>query len=212
MKKKLTALLTVLLAILAASPVNAVAVNWPTTVIEATTSIPDITINVVVPATANAYINPDGLPVNINGKVSDNQILSGEVCIENKSEVPVLVSASVTGSINSGSNMVFSETNARNLTYKAALVFFQMQAVENPELEEVEWSNTYNSRKNILVTTGTNTKEDFITLGAGDEAERYGAFRLSGNCARKLTDDSWDDNDGFTAKIVFTFKPKRRTS
>jgi hypothetical protein len=154
-------------------------------------------------------LNPKELKVEAGGKQSSGQIIfSDPVYIENKSEAPVSVSVSVTGSVNSGSSLVLSEKTTRRLKTKAAFVYFEMLAVDDPE--NVEWSSGYSKRNHILVLDGvTQEKTDYVTLGAVTQDNRYGAFQLNGDCVEFPTDDPWKDGDGFTANIVFSFKPLR---
>jgi hypothetical protein len=211
MKKKLTALLAVSLAVLSAFPVNAFAASSKySTKITATATIPNITVAVTVPTGGSTYINPKQVSANIAGKMQDDQISSGPAWIENKSEVPISVSVSVTGSVNKRSNMWLSDTSTKGSTSKEAFVYFEMQTVADPK--NVTWDASYNADKHILVTYGTEEKEDYITIGAASQAKHFGAFRLSGDCVAEPEDDPWTTRDSFTAKIVFTFKPLPYTS
>jgi hypothetical protein len=211
MKKKLTALLTTFLAVLSLLPTGAGAVTHPSTEVTADCVLPDIVMELTVSPKYEAVINPWNFPIQLGDTVEDQQIITPQAYIENKSVVPVYVSATVTGAVDSGSDMKMITTNARSLTYKAAQVFFQMQAVA--DLDDVSWSSTYNAKRNILVEDGkTNSLENFVTIGAASEDDHFGAFRLNGNCARKLASGEWTENDGFTATIVFTFKPRRLTT
>jgi hypothetical protein len=211
MKKKLTALLTAFLVALSIFPMNVAAVGAgsQSTVFTATFTPPDITIDVIVPSKVQTVLNPKELKVEAGGKQSSGQIIfSDPVYIENKSEAPVSVSVSVTGSVNSGSSLVLSEKTTRRLKTKAAFVYFEMLAVDDPE--NVEWSSGYSKRNHILVLDGvTQEKTDYVTLGAVTQDNRYGAFQLNGDCVEFPTDDPWKDGDGFTANIVFSFKPLR---
>jgi hypothetical protein len=169
--------------------------------------IPDIVIDVTVPADGKAVINPTGATVQIGDTLDDAQILTGLSYIENQSEVPLAVSVSVTGSVNDGSDMELTYSSAKKLKYKAAFVFFQIKAVKDPEV--VTWDSSYSAKKHVRVLNGdTEEKENIVTIGAASQDNHYGAFRLSGDCVVSPRDDPWTEDDGFTAKIVFTFKAK----
>jgi hypothetical protein len=221
-KKRLTILLSAVLVVCSALPLCALAANNETTIsgnrgttmLYGTCSLPDVTIDVVVPTSTNTYINPSKVTVNLAGTISDAQIVTETGFIENRSEVPVAVSASVTATIKKNSTMRLSTTSVDSSSKtKQAFVFFQMKAVDASysDPKSVSWDTTYDPDKHILVTTGTKSKTNFITLdkydpeATSDTAKRCGAFMLTGNCAVNPT-DAWSTKDGFTAAIAFTFK------
>jgi hypothetical protein len=216
-KKKWTALLSVLLLVCSVLPMSAVAADTESVTnralkITGTCSLPAITV-VVPGTTSKTYINPKSVAVSLSGSISNAQIVSAPTCIQNMSEVPVSVSVSVTGSIKSGSSMklVKTSTAGSSSTAKQAFVFLQMQATEESDPQKVKWTGTYDADKHIVLTTGTTTKKDYITLAAApaDESSAatkcYGAMLLLGDCI-VLPKDAWTTKDGFTAKITFTFK------
>jgi hypothetical protein len=209
MKKTRCSFLAVLLLLSLVLPACAVAIPYtshPVTELTATCSVPEVTIDVTVPQTATATINPSGATVQIGDTLDDGQILTSLAYIENQSEVPVSVDVAITGSVNKGSDMELLSKSAKSLKYKAAQVFFQIKAVTDPE--DVVWDSSYNAKKHVLVLDGTEEKEKIVTIGAASQENRFGAFRLSGNCSTKFSDpdESWTEDDGFTATIVFTFK------
>jgi hypothetical protein len=218
-KKKWTALLSAFLLVCSILPMSAAAAttsntgNKRTTTISAACAIPDVAIEVEVPSAVNSYLNPKSFTVKLGGSVTNAQIVTETAYVKNNSEVPISVSASITGSVKSGSTMTLRSdtTKNKNLTAKQAFVFFQMQAVTDPNPYNVDWDKEYDESKHIVVTTSTKTKKDFITLAAApvdedsDPTKCYGAFRLSGDCVTMPT-DAWTTKDSFTAKIVFTVK------
>jgi hypothetical protein len=211
MKKKLTALLAVSLAMLVVSPVNAFAsfndFNKRTTKINGKCSMPDVAIEVTVNSNTDTYMNPKSAPVTINGQVTRRKIVSDTSYIENKSEVPVSVSAKVTCRVNSGSNLQLTEKSTQSLgiTDKAAFIYFEMQAVNSATRKA--WDSEYDPDKHILLVDGDTTeKEDFIVIGAASQKKHFGVFRLTGDCVAKPENDSWNEDDGVTATIAFTFK------
>jgi hypothetical protein len=221
MKTKLTALLSSFLIVCSVLPLGASAASSAnTTKVTGTCSLPSITINVVVPSSEKTYINPSQVSVKLGSTISNAQIVTETGYIENKSTVPISVSASVSATIKSGSTMklVTTSTKDSTSTAKQAFVFFQMQRVDASYTDEttggpgsVDWDDEYDADKHILVTTGTKSKKDFMILDKYDEtattddAERFGAFLLSGDCII-LPKDQWNEKDGFTANIAFTFK------
>jgi hypothetical protein len=206
MKKKLTALLAVSLATLSAFPVCAASSNTSTQ-ITATATVPNITIDVTVPSKTNAYINPEQVTVSLGNKMEYGQILSPTTYIKNNSDVPVSVSASVTGSISDTSSMVLrdSTTVGANLTGKDVFAYFELQPTDDPE--NVTWDSAYDAEKHLLVLDDETTeKKDFVTIGAATQDNHFGAFRLAGDCVSDPENDVWTSDDSFTTTIVFTFK------
>jgi hypothetical protein len=173
-------------------------------------------ISVVVPTDTSIVMNPNNLSlsVNLDGSIDANdetaQIYSTPSSIENRSEVPISVTVAVTGAINTGSTLRLSSTTTKDsgTTAKRAFVYFEMQAVTDPN--GASWDQEFDETKHIVVGTNTKTRKNYITLAAPDENGKatkcYGAFRLTGDCTEKPK-VAWDTTtDGFTAKIVFTFK------
>jgi hypothetical protein len=223
MKKRLTALLSVFLLVcsllttntFAADSEKTISGNKGTTKVTGTCSVPSVTIDVVVPSSEKTYINPTQASVKLNDTISNAQIVTETGYIENRSSVPISVSASVSATVKSGSTMklVTTSTKDSTSTAKQAFVFFQMQptdaSYEGPST--LTWDTTYDADKHILVTTSTKSKTEFLTLdkydpdAENDTAKRFGAFLLSGDCV-VLPKDEWTTKDGFTANIAFTFK------
>lgn len=179
------------------------------TKVTAKCTLPDIKIDVVVPSGTRAYINPQRLPVKIGGKIEASMIFSDEAHIENKSEVPVKVTASVTGSVKSGSDLTLaaSSFDTAATTKKRAFLYFDMQAVSDPD--SVQWVDDYDAERHLVVYTTTKTRKDIVTLAAGgekapDSAARYGAFRLAGICTDNPK-SAWTSKDGVNVEVVFTF-------
>jgi hypothetical protein len=213
MKKKLAVLLSAFLAVYSVLPINAAAATSNNTLkITGTCSIPTVTIDVVVPSSEKVYLNPSKVSVKLGATISDAQIVTEVGYIENRSEVPLSVSATVNAAIKSGSTMKLVTASTKNSTSKAkqAFVFFQMQkASEQTISNNISWDQTYDADKHILVTTSSKSKTNFITLDQydpeNDTTDRYGAFMLSGDCIVMPT-SGWTTKDGFTATIAFTFK------
>jgi hypothetical protein len=208
MKKKLTALLAAFLMMFSVLPASAFAAafNERSTKIDGECNIPDIEIEVTVPTGMNAYLNPRSVPVEVGGQVTRRKILTDTAYIENKSEAPVSVSAEITCTVNSGSDLTLTKesTEGSDRTDKAAFIYFEMHAVNSATKKA--WDSEYDPETHILVSEGTEEKENFVIIGAASQKNHFGTFRLTGDCVAYPEDDPWTENDGFTAKIVFTFE------
>lgn len=103
----------------------------------------DIALEVVVPQTADAFINPYGLPIvleagddvkpaddNAVWTVTGQQIVTLPQTVKNLSSVDLNASVSVVGAIKEGSDMKLNATTTKGLetplTTKSAYVVFQM--------------------------------------------------------------------------------------
>ncbi|MDE6995740.1 MAG: hypothetical protein K2P41_15200 [Lachnospiraceae bacterium] len=171
--------------------------------------LPDVKIDVVVPSGIRAYLNPKKLPVKIGGKIEAAMIFSDEAYIENKSEVPVKVSASMSGSVKAGSDLTIApaEFDTEATKAKKAFLYLEMQAVSDPDT--VSWTDAYDAEKHLVVSASQKSKKDIVTLAAGGEnaaegAARYGAFHLAGICSSDPT-KPWTGKDGVNVNIAFTF-------
>ena len=105
MKKRLKLCLILALLLSLSSPAQAAAAQDSSTEITAEPYLPDIKIEVVVPAAGNVYINPYQLPLEVDGKIENKQVISSTFAIENQSEVPLGVNVEVTGKIKPESTM-----------------------------------------------------------------------------------------------------------
>lgn len=207
MKKRLKLCLFLAMLLSLSSPAHAVAAQGgSSTELTAEPYLPDIKIEVVVPATGNVYINPYQLPIEVDGKIENKQVISDTFGLENQSEVPLQVDVEVTGAIKPGSTMGLLSTSTKKVTttMKRAFIYFEIHAVS--DLSAVTWDSKYSSTKHIVVRESTQLKKGMITLGAFDNEKRFGAFRLSGDCVQKPS-DPWTSEDGVDVEVVFTFTP-----
>lgn len=187
-----------------------------------------ITLAVTVPTTGSAIINPYGLPYELGEgvSISGQQITTGApLLIQNKSAVPLSVSASATGTVKG--DFLFSPTDPTTaspaVTTKSGLVKVQMFPAAGIKEDNATDTATLNQNfaalpddsadpaKDIVVSTTANEVTDIITLKAGNAAGELvdgGAafFRLSGTVVKKPA-TPWAAADGFTVKIAFTFEP-----
>lgn len=208
MKRKLIAFMAAVLALISLLPVSASAEgNQRKVVLNATCAVTDINVEVTIPAGTTAYINPKQISVKIGGTIVDSQVLSDPAYIENKSTVPISVSASVTGSPKGDLILCDSSTKGAGLSGKEAFIYFEMLSVDDPDPEAVSWAGRYHQDQHIIVHENTEEKEGYVRLEAGSQENRYGVFRLAGDCVANPADDPWSSRDGVTATIVFTFRP-----
>lgn len=212
MKRK--ALLCVLLALtllFTAQPAAALTSNQRATVIVAETRMPDI--NVTVPASVDVMINPLEMPVKVGSGELDEQIICSPAYIVSRSEVPLRVDVTITGSVYKDSDLqLVSSSAAVTGTAKKAFVYFEMQQTDAEYWEDVTWDPRYNETKHIAVRpSGPATRKGFVTLPAltldRELAENaYAWFRLSGN-AVKSPANKWTTDDGISVTVAFTFTP-----
>lgn len=190
-----------------------------------------ITLNVTVPTTGSAIINPYGLPFDVSGaSVSGQQITTGApLLVQNKSSVPLSVSASIVSTVkgafvfddnaitagetgNKG-NVLFQMFKAPGVT-EANVTDMEAIAPKFAALKDADaLCNTVLTKTDATATPAVPAKEEnnIVTLkpaNANGELVDGGAafFRLSGTVAKKPT-TAWTTTDGFTAKITFTFEP-----
>lgn len=204
--KWITVLIAAVLALNLVSSAFAADSRYSTT-IEALCDLPEI--SVVVPGTAEVFINPHKLPLTIEADETMAQIVSTPAAIENKSEVPLSVTATVTGAIKEGSDMRLVSYSTQDpelaLTSKSAFVYFEMQATSDPD--QVSWDKEYDAQRHQVVRSGiSKTKKNIVTIAQADKPKHFGAFRLTGDCV-PVPRKSWTEVDGIDVEIAFTFTP-----
>lgn len=207
MKSKKTLFLLMAVLVLFSLPVPAFAAelgNSRTTMIYAECSRLPV-IQVIVPSSMDVMINPYQIPITIKNEAIGDQIVSDPVALENKSEVALKVSISMTTVIREGSDMRLASesTVGQELTSKQAFIYFEIQPTSDPD--QVSWAEKYEEEKHIMVRTGTKTRKDMVILGAVDQPLSYGAFRLTGDCV-EYPRSAWTEADGIDVAIAFTFK------
>lgn len=177
------------------------------TTIKALCDLPEI--SVTVPSTAEVFINPYRLPLTIEADETTAQIVSTPAAIENKSEVPLSVSATVTGTIREGSDMRLYSYSTQDqepaLTSKSAFVYFEMQATSDPD--QADWDSKYDVEKHLVIRSGiSRTKKNMVIIAKADQQKHFAAFRLTGDCV-PVPRRSWTEADGIDVEIAFTFTP-----
>lgn len=203
MKKKL--LLGAVLALLLSATAFASGGSYRTTV-DALCNLPEI--SVTVPSSAEVFINPYRIPITIESDESTAQIVSTPACIENKSVVPISITATVTGTIKEGSDMgLYSySTQGQELTSKRAFVYLEMQAATSTSPADANWDSEYDVEKHVAIRAGVaRTKKDMVTIAQADQPKHFGAFRLAGDCV-PTPRKPWTAADGIDVEIAFTFK------
>lgn len=171
-------------------------------------------ISIVVPSTGVVYLNPRSLPVKLQGKVDSSTIVNVPWAIENRSEVPLQVNASVTGTVKSTSDMSLSSASVANSTSTAKRAFMYLsckRADPGDDVNDLSWP-AFDPVKNIVVSTSTRSKNNILTLAAGNEdgttaAGGVGVFRLSGDVTPNPR-EAWNPNkDLVNVSVAFTFVP-----
>lgn len=171
-------------------------------------------ISIVVPSTGVVYLNPRSLPVKLQGKVESSSIVCIPWAIENRSEVPVQVNASVVATIKSTSDMSLSSSSVAGATTTAKRAFMYLncrRADPGDDIGDLSWP-AFDAKKNIVVSTSSREKNNILTLAAGNEdgttAEGgVGVFRLSGDVTPNPR-EAWNPaKDLVNVSITFSFVP-----
>jgi len=202
----------------------------------------EIPIEVTVPTTGTAQINPYGLAVKLDdtSSITGSKIVTKPLAIVNKSEMKLDVNATVTGEVKG--NFKFAAADAKfegegALTTNSALVFLQMKASElkNADLDSAAtaicgidaaklnaevagWTAaTEPEAKDLVVSTkATSSEEAMITLTAANED---GEVQEGGIALFRLAGNvvanpktAWAKSDGFTTTVAFTFTVNTETT
>ena len=175
---------------------------------------PDIEVN--VPSAGQMYLNPKSLPMVVDGKVENKQIINTPWSIENQSAVTISVNAEVYAAINSRSDMTLSTSSLATSTSRNKRAFIYLdKRVTDPgtDLASLDWDQTvYNNKTQILVTEAGLERNNFMTL-AGAAADGsvspggVGAFRLCGNAIANPVEEWNPVIDNIAVHITFTFRP-----
>ena len=198
--KKLSVALALALALAAAVPAYAAGTQ---TVVTSDISLPSLeetpVIDVTVPQTGRVVINPYGLPTEMDGETSTEQIVSETLTIYSASEVPVIVSASAAGHIAEASGMTFaSAPPAADTGEKEIFLYAEFQH------EDGLWSGSYQGSENqLLIFEGASEAKEVLTLDAGPSE---GVFRMFG-ATSVHTEEAWSGADSVSVTFTFTFAP-----
>lgn len=209
MKRKILSCVVIALLLLAVPyPAFAKVQEGATTEITALCNLPEILVT--VPATAEVFINPYEMPVEVDGTSLTEQIVSTPAAIENKSDVPLSVTVTLTGEVDPDSDMrlVTSSTKEEETNRKNAFIYFEAQVVSNPN--QVTWDSEFDNEKHIVLRDGEGRPwRDLVTIAQADQANHFCAFRLTGDCV-PAPRDPWTESDQLKVSIMFTFVPLYR--
>lgn len=147
----------------------------------------EIPIDVVVPETGEAQINPYGLPIKLDTTniISGEQIVTKPLAIINKSQVNLTVGASVTATVK-GTMKLAAEAPAADDTSKSAFVYLQMMrtTLAESDLDATDaavsglkaasinpvvatWAQDYDANVDVVLNaTRANTGSDLVILKA----------------------------------------------
>lgn len=164
-------------------------------------------IEVLVPSSGQVIINPYCLPVELDGQTSTDQIVSAPLILENRSTIPVSVSASVTGTVPPGSGVSFAAAPPMpDSPVKEIFLYAEFHAVPEPAFQP-SWSGLYSDSTNqLMVGVQSAAKADVLRLEAGGTACSWGALRLFGSAAVSPM-VPWQTGDDIQATFVFSFTP-----
>ena len=152
-------------------------------------------IDVLVPSSGELVINPYGLEVDMDGGVSTDQIVHSCQTLINRSNFPVIVDVSVTGTIPAESGAEFvSAPPAPDAPGKDVFLYAEFQPDPSVWVGEY-WGLPYQ-------VLADNEGESVLTLEAGGE----GYFRMFGAMS-VYPEEPWSDTDTFGAVLSFTFTP-----
>ena len=164
-------------------------------------------IEVLVPSAGQVIINPYCLPVELDGQTSTDQIVSAPLILENRSTIPVSVSASVTGTVPPGSGVSFAAAPPMpDSPVKEIFLYAEFHAVPEPAFQP-SWSGLYSDSTNqLMVGFQSAAKADVLRLEASGMACSFGALRLFGSAAVSPV-APWQAGDDIQATFVFSFTP-----
>lgn len=164
-------------------------------------------IEVLVPSAGQVIINPYCLPVELDGQTATDQIVSAPLILENRSTIPVSVSASVTGTVPPGSGVSFAAAPPMpDSPVKEIFLYAEFHAVPEPAFQP-SWSGLYSDSTNqLMVGFQSAAKADVLRLEAGGTACSWGALRLFGSAAVSPM-VPWQAGDDIQATFVFSFTP-----
>ena len=202
-----------------------------TTVITATYA--DTDLEVTVPATAAAVINPYGLPVQMEDAVTS---LSGQpitiaapLLIQNQSSVALKVGASIATTVETGMTLETADGGDYD-TNPAKELYVEFQAfeaagidgstAEDPTKTNPAWAGLKDADATLKVALDTAGAVDAAAVVTGDDlvlregkdglsqAGGVAFVRLSGKVAKKA---AWAETDKLVATITYSFEPATYT-
>ena len=212
-RKRLLCAILALVLLFAAQPAALAAEvsNKRTTNLIALTRLP--VVQVTVPTSGIVYINPMNFSVSIGSWTTSAEIISKPATIANKSDAPIVVDVTVTGSVKPESNMkLVSAPTGGAGTEKEAFIYFEIVKSNESNPEYAKWSKTYDPEKHIALVDGVpQTRKGIITLPPVTldgyiATYGYAPFRLTGDVVKNPT-NMWNKLDGIIVTVAFTFTP-----
>lgn len=178
------------------------------TEVAGTTEAP--TISITVPQSGAVVVNPYKMTVKVDEQTnSTDQIISAPQYITNGSDVPISVSATVTGTVSDNSGIVFATSTLKgNETTKSIFMYLEIaktSAVATPP----SWAAAYDAKANnlaVVVGSKGTTKKDMVVMDATGGENAFAAFRLAGAVATNPA-KAWTSTDAVTVSIAYTFAP-----
>ena len=211
-KRRLVLFMACILALSMSAAVFATGVSKVT--INALYREPDIEVN--VPSAGQMYLNPKSLPMVVDGKVENKQIINIPWSIENQSEVAISVNAKIYATINRKSSMTLSSSSLAASTTRTKRAFIYLdKRVTDPgvDLSTLDWDQSvYDGNVQLLVTEAGRERNNFLTLAGTDENGNalpgsVGAFRLNGDAVTNPREEWNPAVDNIAVHITFTFRP-----
>lgn len=163
-------------------------------------------IEVLVPETGTAVVNPYGLPVMLDGQVTTEQIAGSVMLLENRSTVAVDVSVSAVASALGGVMLTAQPPEAGALE-KAVFLYAEFQALPEPAAPAA-WQGAFSDLGNQILLSAPygSAKDGLMRLEASGLPFSWGAARLFGAAASHPA-QPWQEGDGFHVNLTFTFIP-----
>lgn len=189
--RKISVILAFLVALTAVAPAHAIGAE---TVMWSEISLVEVT----VPQTGRIILNPYGLPTEIGGETTREQIASETMPIINNGDTPVIISARAAGWISGQSSMVYVTAPPMEDTLeKEIFLYAEFQK------EDDGWLGSYSGEDNqILITEGISAVQEVLTLDAASQ----GMFRMFGATAVSPA-EPWCAEDSVSVTFTFTFTP-----
>lgn len=169
------------------------------------TKIPSV--KVTVPTAGGIAVNPYKLKYEIDGSNYTEQIVSLPQYITNESDVPVSITATVTGAIPDNSKATFvTSAPTEKITTKAVYMYFECLPTKDDSTAPT-WATSYDKAKHILLNLTGTTLKNFVTMDAKDGTNAYAAYHFVGSVATNPS-EAWASTDIVNATIAFTFTPQ----
>lgn len=162
------------------------------------------TIKITVPTDISLTVDP----FNIGG---DGQVTSEDQYIKNESNVDIAVGMGLYATKGESSDIVLATAPLKGTeTTKSAFIYADV--VSSTDGQSADHTATYDAKSTsqFPLAIGTEskytTKNNMITLKAGDENATYAAYKFMGSVTTKNT-KAWADTDVLTVNVVFNFTP-----